>query len=246
MGGALAKGLLINNSINPASITVSNPHIEKIAFLSEKGVNITDSNIEALKDAHLLVVAVKPWKVEEVVKELLPHIDENVEISLIVAGVPGTDLMDMFGERSPRNICISMPNTAMGCGKSMTFLVKLKGDCKKSEELFSQVGAVKVIEERLLPAATALASCGIAYAMRYVRAATEGGVELGFRASEAQDIVAQTLAGAVTLLLKEGAHPEAEIDKVTTPGGITIRGLNAMEKAGFSSAVIQGLIASRP
>ena len=103
-----------------------------------------------------------------------------------------------------------------------------------------------LVEERLMNAATALASCGIAYALRYVRAATEGGVELGFRADQAQHIVAQTLRGAAALLDGDGATAEAEIDKVTTPGGLTIRGLNAMEEAGFTASVIRGLRASMP
>jgi len=90
----------------------------------------------------------------------------------------------------------------------------------------------------------ALASCGIAYVMRYIRAASEGGVELGMYASDAKKIVMQTMLGAVKLLESTGNHPEAEIDKVTTPGGITIRGLNAMEANGFTTAVIEGLKAS--
>ncbi|MDE7407422.1 MAG: pyrroline-5-carboxylate reductase, partial [Muribaculaceae bacterium] len=137
-----------------------------------------------------------------------------------------------------------MPNTAMVLRQSMTFIVEANGTAVEATRLFSHLGSVFTIPERLLPGATALASCGIAYAMRYVRAATEGGVELGFKASEAQAIIAQTLKGAVALLGVEGAHPETEIDKVTTPGGLTIRGLNAMEHNGFTSAVIAGLKAS--
>jgi pyrroline-5-carboxylate reductase len=77
--------------------------------------------------------------------------------------------------------------------------------------------------------------------MRYVRAAAEGGVELGFKAKDATKIVLQTMEGAVKLLQATGEHPEAAIDKVTTPGGVTIKGLNAMEHYGFSNAVIEGL-----
>ena len=93
-------------------------------------------------------------------------------------------------------------------------------------------------------AATALCSCGIAYAMRYVRAATEGGVELGIYPHKAKEYVLATLRGAVELLEATGNNPEVEIDKVTTPGGITIKGLNAMEAHGFTTAVIEGLKAS--
>jgi pyrroline-5-carboxylate reductase len=111
--------------------------------------------------------------------------------------------------------------------------------------VFDAMGQSAVIEERQMTAATALCSCGIAFAMRYVRAATEGGVELGIYAHQAKDYVLQTLRGAVELLEATGNHPEAEIDRVTTPGGITIRGLNAMEAHGFTNAVIQGLKASK-
>ena len=110
--------------------------------------------------------------------------------------------------------------------------------------VFKELGDAMLVEERLMNAGMALSSCGIAYVMRYVRAATEGGVELGFYAKDAQRIIMQTMKGAVELLAAGGAHPEAEIDKVTTPGGLTIRGLNAMEEAGFTTSVIKGLRAS--
>jgi pyrroline-5-carboxylate reductase len=110
--------------------------------------------------------------------------------------------------------------------------------------LFDTLGKASVIEERLMGAATALCSCGIAYAMRYVRAAMQGGVEMGIYPGESKDYVLQTLRGAVALLETTGNNPEVEIDKVTTPGGITIKGLNEMEANGFSNAVIKGLKAS--
>ncbi len=139
-----------------------------------------------------------------------------------------------------------MPNTAVSLCKSMTFQVNGNGTCPLTLKAFGQLGEVMVIEERLLPAATSIASCGIAYALRYIRAAMEGSVELGIRAPLAQEMIVQTLIGAASLLQEPGTHPETEIDKVTTPGGLTIRGLNAMEHSGFTSAVINGLKASTP
>jgi pyrroline-5-carboxylate reductase len=103
------------------------------------------------------------------------------------------------------------------------------------------MGQSIITEESHLAAGTTLASCGIAYAMRYIRAASEGGVELGFKADEAKQIVMQTMKGAVELLQATGLHPEAAIDLVTTPGGVTIKGLNEMEHNGFTSSVIKGL-----
>ena len=103
-----------------------------------------------------------------------------------------------------------------------------------------------LVEERLMNAGLVLASCGIAYALRYIRANTQGGVLLGFTPADAQRIVAQTMKGAASLLSVDHSHPEAEIDKVTTPAGLTIRGLNAMERNGFTTAIIEGLMASIP
>ena len=111
-------------------------------------------------------------------------------------------------------------------------------------DIFNRLGETLVVEERLLDAAMALGSCGTAYALRYVRAAMEAGVELGLYPDQAKKIVAQTVRGAAGLLLARGTHPEEEIDKVTTPGGFTIKGLNRMEACGFSNAVIEGLKAS--
>ena len=108
--------------------------------------------------------------------------------------------------------------------------------------LFDSMGDTIFTDEAHLGSGTALASCGIAYALRYIRAASEGGVQLGFKADDATRIVAQTVKGAVSLLESSGKHPEQLIDQVTTPGGVTIKGLNAMEEAGFSNAVIKGLV----
>lgn len=243
MGGAIACGL-IESGMNPAEIMVSNPHEEKLKVLEEKGMRVTTDNKEACQSADIVFIAVKPWILPNVIKEIKDTLHYNYQaISVVAAGISGDDLRRWFDYNGYcPTISLSMPNTAVRCRESMTFIVPVTGDEKNPDvELYRRLGDVKVIEERLLPAATSLASCGIAYALRYVRAATEGGVQLGFRASEAQEIVAQTVKGAA-MLLTEGAHAEVEIDKVTTPGGLTIRGLNAMERAGFTKAVIKGLI----
>ena len=101
-----------------------------------------------------------------------------------------------------------------------------------------------IIEERLMGAGTALCSCGIAYAFKYVKASVDGAVEMGFYPQKAKEMVCQTLLGAVELLMKNDSMPDEEIYKVTTPGGITIKGLNEMEANGFSTSVIKGLKAS--
>ena len=244
MGRALLNGLLSTGLYRPGDLHVANPHTDKLEDLRLRGVNVSSSNAAVAKDADLLVVAVKPWIVGAVASELSAAADlRDTQVCVIAAGVPGDELKRMFGVEL-RGLCLAMPNTALAVGKSMTFIVPLSGESPAVLKVFGETGRVQVVEESRLPALTALASCGIAYAMRYARAAVEGGVELGVRASEGQQIVAQTISGAMALLEQPGAHPETEIDKVTTPGGITIRGLNAMEKAGFTAAVIEGLKAS--
>ena len=243
MGGAIAEALL---RMDGYKITVSNRTEGKLQRFAAAGASVTTDNCVAAKDADLIILAVKPWLVEDVLSELKANIQlAGKTLVSVAAATRGEQLCDWAGE-GPQ-ILTAIPNTAIANLASMTFLVPVRADedtTAQVKALFDGMGSTLVTDEAHLPAATALASCGIAYALRYVRAATEGGVQLGFRASEAQDIVAQTLRGAVSLLEKEGAHAEAEIDKVTTPGGLTIRGLNAMEEAGFTNAVIQGLLAS--
>jgi pyrroline-5-carboxylate reductase len=100
------------------------------------------------------------------------------------------------------------------------------------------------VDEELMEAVTVLGACGIAYVMRFIRAMVQGGIQIGFSAEMASTIVKHTVNGASELLLQGNAHPEAEIDKVTTPKGCTIVGLNEMEHNGFSSALIKGIVKS--
>ena len=180
-----------------------------------------------------MVLAVKPWLVEQVRREIEPAVaGRRVILVSFAAGV------------SLPGVITVIPNIAIALRQSMTFIASAdvpEADVRVVQTLFDRLGQTRVVGEKQLRAGTLLASCGIAYAMRYIRAASEGGVEIGFRADEAKDIVLQTVKGAVALLQATGEHPEQAIDRVTTPGGITIRGLNAMEQAGFTKAVVEGL-----
>ena len=245
MGGAFVEGLLEKAGVPEANISVSDPNPTIVTTWERRGVKVSSSNKDTVKDPDLVVIAVKPWLLSSVIEEIESEIYlSNAEVCLIVAGLSMKEIYGMFKKGVPEKLSVAIPNTAMSVGESMTFVVPVSGEPELSIKALETMGKVMKIEERLLPAATALASCGIAYALRYVRAACEGGVQLGFRASDAMKIVNQTLKGAAAILELPGRHPEAEIDKVTTPGGITIKGLNAMEHAGFTNAVIEGLLAS--
>src|ERR1700712_4181438 len=163
----------------------------------------------------------------------------------VVTGVYIKDIYSIVEKQLP--VFRAMPNTAIAIGESMTCICNQSAtpeQVKYVEQTFDQLGKTITIDEKLMDAATVLGACGTAYAMRYIRANIQGGIEIGFSASVANLIVAQTVKGAADLLLQKGTHPEQEIDKVTTPKGCTIAGLNEMEHQGFSSSLIKGIMAS--
>ena len=250
MGGAIVRGLLRGKTHDAKDITVADPSQSTIDSFAEMGVNVTTDNRSAVSGADTICVVVKPWLVETVLKSIKPYMDyDRQTVVVVAAGITSEKIKEWLGDGDVRDhelpdIFLAIPNIAIAELSSMTFIVPVKAsanDTDKVKELFDCMGRAIITEERLLAAGTTLASCGIAYAMRYIRAAAEGGVELGFKADEAKSIVLQTVKGAVDLLIANGNHPEVEIDKVTTPGGVTIKGLNEMEHAGFTSAVIRGL-----
>lgn len=252
MGGAIAKGLACGSKVEASCITVCCPNrhgeLDALKAFSPE-INTSLDNEAALKDTDLIVVAVKPWLLDDVMRPLMPKIDFSRQIIVsIVAGATLGHLAELAKGYCDKPAVMSLiPNTAISVHESMTFLCAKNATPEQIasvKDVFDELGVTMVVEERLMGAGMALASCGIAYAMRYVRAASEGGVELGVYPDDAKRIVLQTLKGAVKLLESTGNHPEAEIDKVTTPGGITIKGLNAMEANGFSHAVVEGLKAS--
>lgn len=249
MGGAMADGFIKSGAVKPADISVANPTAQKLEHFALQGASVTTDNKTAAEGADIVVIAVKPWLVEQVVNELKPVLNYTRQtVITVAAGISGSQFTAWLkkDDAVPQTFIV-IPNTAIAVLASMTFIVPVNATADTTstiKALFDNVGQTMVTDERHLSAGMTLASCGIAYAMRYVHAAAEGGVELGFKADMAKDIVLQTMKGAVELLQANGNHPEAEIDKVCTPGGLTIRGLNEMEHAGFTSAVIRGLKAA--
>lgn len=246
MGGAFVEGLLKSKTFQPTDITVSDPNPSTRQHFAEEGAQVTANNSAAVKGRDIVAVVVKPWLVEQVIKSIKDQLEDQHQLLIVIAaGVTSAQLnawLDKKGHHLPYFMVI--PNIAIAEKASMTFLVPQGASQQETQciaDLFNELGTCMVTEERLLAAGTTLASCGIAYAMRYIRASAEGGVELGFKAKDATEIVLQTVEGAVRFLQATGRHPEAAIDQVTTPGGVTIKGLNEMEHAGFTSAVIRGL-----
>ena len=252
MGGALARGLAQGSIIATSDIYVSNPSTAKLDALKNEypEIHVTRANRVATAEADMVVIAVKPWKVVEVLEEIKPYIDYTRQGVASMVGGLGLEQLGKWLDKGDRVLpatYLIIPNTAIATMSSMTFITSARSTEAQDRllvDIFNELGEAMLVDEGLIAAGTSLASCGIAYALRYIRAAMEGGVELGFRADDAKRIVMQTLRGAADILAANGSHPEAEIDRVTTPGGLTIKGLNAMEAAGFTNSVIEGLRAS--
>lgn len=249
MGGAIAAGLAKGTIVQTGDIICTARTQKTLGRVKsiDPEINVTTDNCMAVKDADVIILAVKPWLMEDVVVGLRDHVDISRQIFVsVAAGITLEQLSGWIFPTRPSSVSVfrAIPNTAAAVLASMTFIASANADEEQIKlvcDIFDEMGSTMHVEERLIPAGTALASCGIAFAMRYIRAASEGGVEIGFRPEDARKIVEYTVKGAAELLLANNSHPEEEIDKVTTAGGITIKGLNEMEHEGFTSAVIKGL-----
>lgn len=246
LGAAMAEGLVGSEFIPASGLTVTKRNTSTLQLLRDKGISISSDNIAAVKNANWVILAVKPFQVKEVLTEIQPHLNpaQHTLIS-VVTGVWVKEIAEIIGPSF--TIFRAMPNTAIAIQESMTCVYAHQASAEQISyvtQLFNQLGRSVFIEEKLMDAATVLGACGTAYAMRYIRANIQGGIEIGFSAAIASLIAAQTVKGAAELLLQKNTHPEQEIDKVTTPKGCTIAGLNEMEHQGFSSSLIKGIVTS--
>lgn len=246
MGGAMARGFAANTSEEEFEIRVSNPSTPKLERLHAEFpriVTFTD-NLACAENADIIIIAVKPWIEESVLSQFVGFSAIGVQTTVIsvVAGDSFDNIRKYVGDGP--EVFLAIPNTAVSVSKGMTFVSTDRDSGEYSQlvaRLFDAVGITEIVPLRMMAGGMAVASCGIAFMMRFLRAMTEGGVELGLYPATALRAAAQTMLGAAELIEKGGGHPEAEVDKVTTAGGLTIRGLNAMEEAGFTGAVLKGL-----
>jgi len=244
LGLSIAKGLIVNNTITSLYLTKRN--VESINKWSEyKNVTVTDDNLKAIKNSDILIFSVQPRQFEKILTEIKNYLTEKHVIISTITGFHVERIESILGDGFP--IIRSMPNTAISVRKSMTCLCCNKVGEKRIDiatAIFNGLGNTIQISEKDMQAATVICASGIAFWMRIIRAMTQGGVQLGFEAKEAMRMSMHTALGASTLLIENSSHPEEEIDKVTTPNGCTIAGLNEMEHNGLSSSLIQGLMVS--
>ena len=246
IGASIAEGLILSEFSRPVEIYITKRNLSVLSRFSEQGCNVLSDNKKAVRSAEIIILAVKPYNYEQIINEIKPALDPKKHVVVsVITGVWIEQLQKAIGKPVP--LIRAMPNTAIAIQQSITCLAHSGVNASQVnyiQQLFDQLGKTVMIDEKLMDAATVLGACGTAYAMRYIRANIQGGIEIGFDAATASLIAAQTVKGAAQLLLEKGSHPEQEIDKVTTPKGCTIAGLNEMEHQGFSSSLIRGLVAS--
>ncbi len=246
LGQAIANGLVHSEEFDPMNITLTRRNNSSLKAFSERKYLITTENSHAVESADLILLTVGPKDVEIVLEEIHDSLFDGKQVlASTVTGVSIEQMMNVVGDKIP--IIRIMPNTAVAICESMTCLSanqKHLNSLKAVRDVFDHLGETMVISEELMAPATALCAAGLAFFLRSIRAASQGGIEIGFHAEDAITLAAQTAKGAASLIIESKKHPESEIDKVTTPRGITIAGLNEMEHQGFSSAMIKAIVTS--
>lgn len=246
IGGAIARGLVNSQNYKAKDVYLTRRNLNALTSWQEEGFAAGTDNVEAVKKSAAIIICVTPHQLNDLLSEIKEYLlpGKHVVYS-VVSGVSIHQIKNKINLKVP--VLRVMPNTAVAIQESMTCISGDKKDINYLEtavKIFNSLGKTIVIEEELMIPATALCACGIAFFLRAVRAASQGGIEIGFHSEDALFMAAQTAKGAAAMLLNKGHHPESEVDKVTTPQGCTISGLNQMEHSGFSSSLIKGIVTS--
>jgi pyrroline-5-carboxylate reductase len=246
IGTSIASGLAKSENFKTRDITLTRRRLDLLEPYKKQGFKVTSNNSEALSDSDIIIIAVEPQQLDDLLVDIKSELDPDRHILIsVVTGAHSKQIIRKTENKVP--VVRAMPNTAIAIRESMTCIssAEKNGNAVNiAEEIFNTVGKTMVILEEQMTSATALCACGIAFFLRSIRAASQGGIEIGFHSTESNLMAAQTAKGAASLLLSLGNHPEMEVDRVTTPRGCTISGLNQMEHNGFSSAMIKGILLS--
>ena len=246
IGRAIGVGLVAAEEYEATEIILTRRKADLLEDLGDRGFQVRSDNKDAVQRADLLVVAVPPQDLNELLQEIAKSLDsQRHRLISVVSGVAIEQIVEQIGTDVP--VVRAMPNMAIAVSESMTCLAAREHDkdaLAEAVRLFNAVGKTQVISEKQIVAAMAICACGTAFFLRIIRAAMQGGIQIGFHPDEALRMAAQTALGASTVVLSTHSHPEHELDRVTTPRGCTIVGLNEMEDRGVSAAMIRGIVAS--
>lgn len=245
LGKSILAGLVNSDLFKKENITAVDKSPANLQYIKENlGINGSSDINESVIDAKWIILCVQPRQLDTVLQEIKGKVKQD---QVLISTVTGTSIEEINAIVPNNKVVRVMPNTGASKQLSMTCIAandNAKEELEMVAKMFDTIGKTLVIEERLMQAATVLGASGIAFFLRFLRAMIQGGIQMGFHPHEAQIIAVQTSIGAATLVAENGTHPEREIDKVTTPQGCTIEGLNEMEHRGLSSSVIKGVMAS--
>lgn len=242
IGEAFIKGLLNSHEIDATNILATRKNVEKIDHLKQLGVIVGSNNKDAAQKTDIVFIAVKPHMVEAILDEIQDSLTNDKLIVCFAAGMHKYEIKNHLWTYNP--LVIAIPNTAMLVNKSMTCLVNKNATDSQFEEIttiLNLVGKTIEIPFNMLAQATVIASCGTAFALKYIQLIVQASVEIGIPYTLAKELVQETVNGAVGIMQESNKSFEDEIFKVTTPGGTTIAGLNEMEAEGFSNSIFKGI-----
>jgi pyrroline-5-carboxylate reductase len=246
MAEALIKGLILSKTVKPNDISVSDVSKDRTKLLrSRYGVSVFSENIPAAHSSNVVVICVKPQIIKEVLAEIGPKIREDQLIISIAAGITVKSIKKHV-KRSP--VVRVMPNNPCLVGKGISAIARSAGvsssHLKTVQTIFGSVGETVLVDESKMDAVTALSGSGPAFVYLFAEAMIEGGRAAGLSSADSDKLAVRTLLGSALTLIKSGKHPEELRKMVTSPGGTTQAGLEALEEKGFKTALISAIMSS--
>lgn len=245
MGSSLLRGVLRAGLTPAARITVVDVHRGKLDEIRESyGVNVDTAAAAHVPDAGIIILAIKPQTLKEVLDGIRDAVTPDKLIISIVAGVQSTYIRERLGANNPVIRC--MPNIAATVDAAASALSGgppvREEHFEVAEAIFAAVGEVVRVDERHLDAVTGLSGSGPAYIYMVIEALCDGGVKMGLPREVAMKLATQTVLGAAKLVSETGEHPAALRDQVTTPGGTTIAAIHELEERGLRAMLISAVV----
>jgi pyrroline-5-carboxylate reductase len=247
MAEALIAGLLHAKLVRPAQLVASDIVPSRLEWLKRTyGVTTTGLNRDAVTGAQVIVLAVEPQVLDEVLADIAPIVDRDILIVSVAAGYPIARIARHLN--GVTRIVRAMPNMPSIIREGVTAMAHdaelSEEDLAFARELFTAVGTVVVVAERSMDVVTGLSGSGPAYVFLMIEALADGGVKMGLPRETAQLLAAQTVAGAARLVVESQEHPGVLKDRVASPGGTTIAGLYELERGRFRATMISAVDAA--
>jgi pyrroline-5-carboxylate reductase len=252
MGDAIIKGIIASGLVRGEHVSASDARGDRLAQMtSQYGIRGCPDNLTLVRDADVIVLAVKPQTMGSVAKEIAGAVDDTKLLISVAAGVSTARLRAELGR--PARLIRVMPNTPALVLEGVTAIARGQGlqpgDIETAQELFGAVGRTVVLDEDAMDAVTGLSGSGPAYVAIVIESLADGGVKMGLDRATAMTLAAQTVLGSAKLILETGMHPGQLKDMVSSPGGTTIAGIAALEEGGvrrtFIGAVERATLRSR-